>query len=89
MFLLNVLDEVRHLVEESITATAGEALGVTALQMMAVLVSDSRNNIRLVMGILSYPWASIIFFLLYFSIPYFAEVATIFKRNNSLQSLWN
>lgn len=54
MFLLNVLDEVRSLVKESKTATAGEALGVTALQMMAVLVSDSRDNIRLVMGILSH-----------------------------------
>lgn len=43
LFLLNVLDEVRFLVGEETTATAGEALGVTALQMMAVLVSDSRN----------------------------------------------
>lgn len=48
LFLLNVLDEVRYLVKKNITATAGEALGVTALQMMAVLVSDSRDNIRLV-----------------------------------------
>lgn len=54
MFLLNVLDEVRYLVKESTTATAGEALGVTALQMMAVLVSDSRDNIRLVMGVSSH-----------------------------------
>jgi hypothetical protein len=46
LFLLNVLDEVRYLVKENVTATAGEALGVTALQMMAVLVSDSRDNIR-------------------------------------------
>lgn len=54
MFLLNVLDEVRYLVKESTTATAGEALGVTALQMMAVLVSDSRDNIRLQLGILPF-----------------------------------
>ncbi|KAG0566256.1 hypothetical protein KC19_7G050000 [Ceratodon purpureus] len=46
LFLLNVLDDVRFLVDVETTATAGEALGVTALQMMAVLVSDSRNNIR-------------------------------------------
>ncbi|KAG0560005.1 hypothetical protein KC19_10G146700 [Ceratodon purpureus] len=46
LFLLNVLDEVRCLVKENVTATAGEALGVTALQMLAVLVSDSRENMR-------------------------------------------
>lgn len=45
LFLLNVLDEVRFLVERDTTVTSGEALGVTALQMMAVLVSDSRNNL--------------------------------------------
>jgi hypothetical protein len=50
-FLLNVLDEVRFLVGVETTATAGEALGVTALQMMAVLVSDSRNKFRFVFGI--------------------------------------
>ncbi|XP_024384261.1 E3 ubiquitin-protein ligase PRT6 isoform X2 [Physcomitrium patens] len=46
LFLLNVLDEVRKLVGKDDTATAGEALGVTALQMMAVLVSDSCNKFR-------------------------------------------
>ena len=51
LFLLNVLDEVRFLVGVETTATAGEALGVTALQMMAVLVSDSRNNIRFVVDV--------------------------------------
>uniref|UniRef100_A0A7I4BEK2 E3 ubiquitin-protein ligase n=1 Tax=Physcomitrium patens TaxID=3218 RepID=A0A7I4BEK2_PHYPA len=46
LFLLNVLDEVRSLVQRDITATAGESLGVTSLQMMSVLVSDSRGNMR-------------------------------------------
>lgn len=54
LFLLNVLDEVRFLVERDTTVTSGEALGVTALQMMAVLVSDSRNNLWLVPCILSH-----------------------------------
>lgn len=44
-----MLDEVRKLVGKDDTATAGEALGVTALQMMAVLVSDSCNKFRLVL----------------------------------------
>lgn len=51
LFLLNVLDEVRSLVQRDITATAGESLGVTSLQMMSVLVSDSRGNMRLVIVI--------------------------------------
>jgi len=83
MFLLNVLDEVRHLVKESRTATAGEALGVTALQMMAVLVSDSRDNIRLVMRILSHLCAYIILFFVY----YFIEIVMIFYRNSFLHPL--
>lgn len=44
LFLMNVLSEVKNLVKEERTATAGEALGVTALQMMAVVLSDRRDN---------------------------------------------
>lgn len=72
MFLLNVLDEVRYLVKESTTATAGEALGVTALQMMAVLVSDSRDNIRLVMGVSSHKMIVLYFsccIVIFFTLP--------------------
>jgi hypothetical protein len=43
-FLINVLNYVSKLVSEDSTVTDGEALGVIALQLMAVVVSDLEND---------------------------------------------
>ncbi|CAM6059330.1 unnamed protein product [Sphagnum tenellum] len=43
-FLINVLNYVSILVSEDSTVTDGEALGVIALQLMAVVVSDLKND---------------------------------------------
>ncbi|CAK9232731.1 unnamed protein product [Sphagnum troendelagicum] len=43
-FLINVLNYVSILVSEDSTVTDGEALGVIALQLMAVVVSDLEND---------------------------------------------
>jgi len=47
LFLLNVLKDVMHLVNLDSSATCGEALGVVALQMLAVLLSDVRHLNRI------------------------------------------
>jgi hypothetical protein len=46
LFLMNALKEVMHLVKLGPSATIGEAVGVTALQMMSVLLSDAQRHIR-------------------------------------------
>jgi hypothetical protein len=43
-FLINVLNYVSILVSEDSTVKDGEALGVIALQLMAVVVSDLKND---------------------------------------------
>lgn len=43
LFLMNVLKDVMHLVKLDSSATCGEALGIVALQMLAVLLSDVRH----------------------------------------------
>lgn len=43
---MNALKEVMHLVKLGPSATIGEAVGVTALQMMSVLLSDAQRQIR-------------------------------------------
>lgn len=43
LFLMNVLKDVMYLVKLDSSGTCGESLGIMALQMLAVLLSDVRH----------------------------------------------